>query len=278
MTYKELCAEIAALGFETEFDSQERICSAINRALMLIYTERPLYSRISIFKPGITPAARIPDFSHKGGKTDSFSYNARAFSFRTDGIGKYKISEGGREEIFEFSQNSELHRGFLHGEGEINFIGDYSFSVYDFVLFDEIYGGRPQDIPTLSGYTEYQVKDLAEDFMAFVFQPTDDGGKNIDGASVRGGIMRIPDGYCGKVNLIYKKSPKKILGNPDEDIILPDGCEHLLPLLAASFVWLDDDPDKAQYYMSLYREAMSAVKYYDRAHIDNLCHVNNGWA
>ena len=245
---------------------------------MLIYTERPLYSRISIFKPDISHAARISDFSHKGGKTESFSYDARAFSFKTSGIGKYKICEGEREEIFEFSQNSELHRGFLHGNGQIVFFGDYAFSVYDFVLFDEIYGSSAEDIPTLSGYTEYKIKDFAEDFMAFVFQPTDDAGRTINGASVRGGIMKIPDGYFGKINLIYKKSPKKIIGNPDEDIILPDGCEHLLPLLAASYVWLDDDPDKAQYYMSLYREAMSAVKYYDRAHIDNTYHVDNGWA
>lgn len=278
MTYKELCAEIAALGFETELDSQERISSAVNRALMLIYTERPLYSKISIFKPPISSATRVGDFSHKGGTTDSFSYNARAFSFRTSGIGKYKICEGMREEIFEFSQNSELHRGFLHGEGRIDFVGEYSFSVYDFVFFDEIYGSALGDIPTLSGYTEYKIKDYAEDFLAFVSEPTDEDGKSIDGSSVRGGIMRVPDGYFGKINLIYKKSPKKILGNPDEDIVLPDGCEHLLALLAASYVWLDDDADKAQYYMSLYREAMSAVKYYGRAHVDNSYHVIDGWA
>ena len=245
---------------------------------MLIYTERPLYSKLSIFKPEISPATKIADFSHKGGTTDSFSYNARAFSFKTCGVGKYKILEGGKEEIFEFSQNSELHRGFLHGEGRIDFIGDYSFYVYDFVLFDEIYGSSPNDIPSLSGYTEYKIKDLAEDFMAFVFQPTDDGGNAIVGASVRGVTMRIPDGYFGKINLIYKKYPEKILGNPDEDITIPDGCEHLLPLLAASYVWLDDDPDKAEYYMSLYREAMSAVKYYDRGHIDNSYHVTDRWA
>ena len=245
---------------------------------MLIYTERPLYSSVSIFKPKISSATKITAFSHKGGTTDSFSYNARAFSFKTCGVGKYKISEGNKEEIFEFSQNAELHRGFLHGEGKIDFIGDYSFYVYDFVLFDEIYGASHEDIPSLSGYTEYKVKSFAEDFMSFVSQPTDDNGNNIVGATARGETVRIPDEYFGKINLIYKKYPKKVLGNPDEDIVVPDGCEHLLPLLSASYVWLDDDPEKAEYYMSLYREAMSAVKYYDRAHIDTSYHVTDGWA
>ena len=113
MTYKDLCAEILTLGFETESDSEERILTAVNRALMLIYTERPLEKRISFFKPKISPSSKIGDFSHKGGETDSFSYNARAYSFKTSGTGKYKICEGEKEEIFEFSQNSALHRGFL---------------------------------------------------------------------------------------------------------------------------------------------------------------------
>ncbi len=278
MTYKDLCTEIAALGFETEIDSDERMLTAVNRALMLIYTERPTYERICIFKPAVSTTAKIGDFSHKGGETDSFSYKARAYSFKTCGRGKYKICEGEKEEIFEFSQNSALHRGFLHGEGRIDFVGEYSFSVYDFALFDEIYGDSPEDIPTLSEYSEYTIRDFAPDFLSFVSAPTDEHGISIANAEVRGGIMRIPDGYSGKINLVYKKAPKKLFGNPDDDIFVPDGCEHLLPLLAASYVWLDDDPEKSQYYMSLYREAMSAVKYYDRSHIDNSYHVTDGWA
>ena len=278
MTYKDLCAEIAALGFETEIDSEERMLTAVNRALMLIYTERPTYERISIFKPGITPVTKIGDFSHKGGDTDSFSYNARAYSFKTCGTGKYKICEGEKEEIFEFSQNSTLHRGFLHGKGTIEFFGEYSFSVYDLVLFDEIYGASPEDIPALSGYTEYKIRDIAPDFLSCVYAPTDEHGISIVNATVRGGIMRIPDAYHGRINLVYKKAPRNMMGNPDDEVTVPVGCEHLLALLAASYVWLDDDPEKSQYYMSLYREAMSAVKYYDRAHIDNSYHVTDGWA
>ena len=278
MTYKDLCAEILALGFETELDSEERILTAVNRALMLIYTERPTYERTSLFKPGIFSSFKIADFSHKGGETDSFSYKARAYSFKTSGTGKYKICEGGKEEIFEFSQNYVLHRGFLHGDGRIDFVGEYSFSVYDFVFFGEIYGSSPEDIPTLSGYTEYKIRNFAPDFLAFVYPPTDENGTSIKNAEVRGGILRIPDEYCGKINLIYKKAPKTLLGNPNDVVDVPDGCEHLLPLLSASYVWLDDDPEKSQYYMSLYREAMSAVKYYDRAHIDNSYHVTDGWA
>ena len=62
MTYKDLCAEIAALGFETELDSKERTLSAVNRALIQIYTERPAYERLSFFKPPVSPMTKMKDF------------------------------------------------------------------------------------------------------------------------------------------------------------------------------------------------------------------------
>ena len=278
MTYKELCEDILSLGFETDFDSPERVLFAANRALMMICTERPLYKNTVISKSVILPKEKIKDFSHKGGDIDSFNYEARAYSFKTSGIGKYKISKGESEKIFEFSQKSELHRGFLHGEGKIDFLGEYSYSVYDFYFFDEILSDRTEDIPALSGYTEYRIRDYAEDFLALINQPTDDNGIAIANSSVRGEIMRVPDSYSGKINLTYKKAPQKLSGDPDENIILPCGCEHLLALLSASYIWLDDDADKAQYYMGLYREAMAAVKFYDRSTSENSYHVTNGWA
>lgn len=278
MTYKDLCADIACLGFESELDSPERVLHAVNRALMIIYTERPMYATLTINKPAVSPSAKINDFSHKGGASEVFYYNARAYSFKTSGIGKYKITEGETEKIFAFSQNEELHRGFLHGEGRIEFIGEYTFSVFDFILLDEIYSQSTDDIPTASEYMEYRIKDYAEDFLSFVSVPTDANGLCIKDASVKGGIMKIPNSYFGKINLVYKTAPVKMDGNPDMTVILPDGCEHLLALLSASYVWLDDDAEKAQYYLNLYREAMSAVKYYDRAILDNSYHITNGWA
>jgi hypothetical protein len=33
-----------------------------------------------------------------------------------------------------------------------------------------------------------------------------------------------------------------------------------MPLLVASYVWLDDEPAKASYYLSLYREQEALIK------------------
>ncbi|MBE6644632.1 MAG: hypothetical protein E7612_04540 [Ruminococcaceae bacterium] len=278
MTYKELCEDVLSLGFETDFDSPERVLFATNRALMIICTERPLYASAVISKPTVTAKEKIADFSHKGGNVDSFDYEARAFCFKTCGIGKYRIIEGENEKIFEFSQNLEIHRGFLHGNGKIEFLGEYSYSVYDFYLFDEILSDRTEDIPAFSGYTEYDLRDHAKNFLSIINPPTDKNGIAIANSNVRGEILRVPDSYSGKIVITYKKAPQRLSGDPDEDILLPCGCEHLLALLTASYIWLDDDADKASYYMGLYREAMAAVKFYDRTTVENSYHVTNGWA
>ena len=51
----------------------------------------------------------------------------------------------------------------------------------------------------------------------------------------------------------------------------------LLPTLIASYVWADDEPQKAQYYLSLYREQVYAMdarkKTLEPAEIKSV----NGW-
>ena len=59
---------------------------------------------------------------------------------------------------------------------------------------------------------------------------------------------------------------------------IPSELEHLVALVTASYVWLDDDPEKAQYYMSLYREGMSALKIYTRRAVDTAFTDATGWA
>ena len=78
-------------------------------------------------------------------------------------------------------------------------------------------------------------------------------------------------------NISYKAKPNLPSGAPDESLSLPPGCEHLLALLTAAYVWLDDDSDKAQSYMALYRDGINSVKLGNRRHIDKEFHDVYGW-
>ena len=279
MTYKDLCGEITALGFETELESEERVLSAVNRALMTIFTERPLYKKLTLFKKQLSPILKTDTVNHVGGKDVTVEYKgARSYSFKTSGTGRCVITEDGTAVTVDFSENAELHRGFLHGDGALRFTGEYSYTVYDITLFGEIFSEKTEDIPALSDFRDYDMSKYCGDFLGFVSAPTDECGMAIEGALLEGCVMSIPEAYSGKINLTYKSAPKKLTGNLDEEIPLPLGCEHLPALLASAYVWLDDDSDKAQYYMTLYREAMSAVKYYGREKIDSKYYDVNGWA
>ena len=277
MTYNDLCIEVAALGFESEIEPTADILRATKRALRMIFTERPMYKLIQFYQKPLNPVIKIKVLSHSGKETERISFDAKAYSFRTTGDGSYRISDSGGTRTVDFSGMENLHKGFLYGEGTLEFIGNYSYTVYDLAIFDEILSKNEKDIPILCDFLEYDVSSHAADFLAFCSAPEDELGIPIANASVCGGKMRIPANYSGKIRLTYKAAPSDIGADTDGEIVLPDGCEHLLALLVASFIWLDDDSDKAQYYMNLYREAMAAVKFYDRAHLDSSYQDVIGW-
>ncbi len=278
LTYNDLYNEIISLGFESETESDELMISSVNRALRTIFTERPSFAEICIYQKKYSPSQRIEKIEHKSFDVDTVSYNAHCYSFICAGEGSYKICEGDTEKTINFSGENHVERGFLHGEGRIEFFGDYSFAVTNLCFFDELFGSSESDIPVLTAFCEYDMRDFCDDFLAFAFAPTDDAGASIKGASLCGNIMKIPSDFYGRINLTYKRGAKSIRGSADEEIFVPSGCEHLLPLLAASYVWLDDDSEKAEYYMSLYREGMSAVNYYNRTGIGEGYKITNGWA
>ena len=278
MKYSDLCTEVAALGFETEVEADGALLHAAERAMRMIYTERPVYGVTEIYKPPVTPTQKISDLFHRGGTVDTLPFDARSFTFRASGTGECRITDGAGERTLSFSGDGVLVRGFVYGEGRMELLGEYSYAIYGLAFYDTLFGPSEEDIPTPDELVEYDAKRYTGPILSFTSPPKDGYGNPIEGALAFAGRIRIPNTYTGRVRLEYKKAPPKIDTNPDTELMLPDGCEHLLPLLTAAYVWLDDDSDKAQYYMALYREAMTAVKLYDRTMADTGYRSVNGWA
>ena len=277
MTYNELRAEILALGFEGETENEERLLFAAQRALNLIFTERPLYKTLEIYQNPKFPSTSIPNFVHKGNEARIFPTSSRAYSLMTHGKGTLKIRDAKGEEIIDFEGDTEL-RGFLHGDGEMEFIGDFIYTVTDFSLYDDLYGDEITDIPSPKNMTEYDLKRHAPDYLSAISAPKAKDERIIRKASVDGAVMKIPSSYVGYICLDYKSRAPRLSGDGEEEVCFPEGCEHLIPLLSAAYFWLDDDSEKAEYYMSLYREALVSVKLYTRSQSDNTYTVTNGWA
>lgn len=98
------------------------------------------------------------------------------------------------------------------------------------------------------------------DFLAPSSPPLGKDGKVIVGAEICGEVMILPKGYTGEVTVRYKKIPKEIPEREDGEIDVPRIAEHLLPLLTAAYTWLDDAPDKAEYYMQIYLDETARLK------------------
>ena len=277
MTYKELTEEVAGLGFESEIGEASILLNAANRAVRQIFNERPVYQTLEIYQTAKIPASRIESHRHIGSTNDIFEFNAKAYSFKTSGEGVYTVTDALGSKTVTFTESESYHRGFVHGEGQLEFSGEYSHGVYDLCFFDEIFGEGVDKIPVFDQMCEYRVSELVPHFLSAAGEPKDSDGKVIDGAVMLGGVLKLPYRFDGKASIVYKRSAEPIKESSAE-IILPDGCEHLLPLLTASYVWLDDDPEKAQYYLSLYREGMSSLKYYHRERVAAGYRNVTGWA
>ena len=278
MTLNDIQKNVAALGFEREIEADQSFICALNRALSVIYTERSVHKSYRFFKNSVLPKSHIPILVHESGKTVTIPINAKAYSFCCCGCAEVRITK--KNGVTNKSLNSDraIVRGFADEETIIEFFGDFRYTVYDLCSFDSITDPNESSIPLYSKNREYELKNLIGDFHSVLGLPKDEDGNAIEGSNICGSILKIPYGYSGEINLDYRVcAPTVSSDEADEDIGVPKEIEHLVPLLCAAYVWLDDDAEKAQYYMSLYREGMAAVKLYATSCLDTSYHDVLGW-
>ena len=277
MTLNQLKAEVAGLGFEKELEDDEALKICANRALRLIFTERPVRKmlNLSLYEPQIL--TRVPIICHRDGEEISVELLGRCFSFRAYGKGSYRIKDSDGTREGSFCGGGIYVKGFLKDSANISFFGDCFFTIHDLTSFDAKPSEDAEDIPAASNERSINLKKIADDFLAFDGLPKDENGREIKSASLCDGILRLPRSVNGEISLVYRRSPSPITSGDDKEIDIPAECEELLPLLTASFLWLDDDAEKAQYYMAIYKDAISNIKRFSNSGIDN-SYRTNGWA
>ena len=276
MTLNDLEKEVICLGFENGIDNENLLITCTNRALKILFRELPQVQRRRLYKRADMPRAYAAEIYGRGG--DTVSLFGKAYSFRISGTGSYTVSDkNGRGSTISFDGIDVLCRGFADG-GEISFSSDYPFTILDFACYSEADGPDVSDIKEYSKYERYDMSLLFEDFLSFCNQPQDAKGRTIAGSLTEGAVVLIPREYSGEINLIYERAPREItIDDAERDIDMTAEMKPLLPLLTSAFLWLDDDWDKSQYYLSLYKDTLSAVW---RAGTRELGakYTTNGWA
>ena len=278
MTLNELKNDVAMLGFESFVEDEACFIASANRALSLIYVDRPVSKTAVVTFKGPRVSFSTEFIEHKSGDVITIPISGKSISFRSTGTGSCVIIDNTGSNSIPLSNNSQLVKQFIHGSGSVTFSGDYYYTVNNLAVFDDLISNRPTDIPEYSPYRELNPTDYCDDFRAFCSPACDKNGNPISSIQLIDGRIRAPFDFRGEIYLTYYRTPKEIVATSQDVLIdISAECEPMLPLLTASFLWLDDDAAKAQYYMSLYRDLAANVKRYSTNKIDTVYRVN-GWA
>ena len=304
MRVQELYKQVAQLGFEDSLEDDNRFYYAANRALLQVNSIRPAISAYVINHKPMANLVKESTFSPIERSEDlSFEVtDAKAYYFEADGNGTLYIerqdSASGAWVIIGSQELASARRfipykGFIKKDGSfttglvrLRFVGEFLYSVRNVAIYRHIYSNSAADIPAYEPYTRYDISALVPDFLSLNSPPISEDAEyerlnqNYD---VEGGkVILLPYSVEGCFKVLYKRKPQEIentgLASEDEAVIdLDEELCSLLPILIASYVWVEDEPTMAEYYLSLYRERAMDIERRIRNATPVTIRNANGW-
>lgn len=280
MKYQELISTVARLGFETEIEDDVAFRGAVSRGLYTIFNDRPTLKHRTIIKRDYGNIPLCGLFTHDPRHPEVFALpdDGTAFSFKIYGDGYYTMSDGEVVTDVEISGEGDAVKAFYKKGARITFGGDTSYTVTSLSAFKNSFSNSISDIPVAADAGVIIISERIPDFLAPEDPPKDNRGGIIAGAEIEGDRLILPDDFVGEVHLTYRRKPAIPVGvSLNEDIDIPAECTELLPLIVASYIWLDDEPERAQYYLSLYKDGINGIRRFASRQVSP-SYETNGWA
>jgi hypothetical protein len=284
MTYAQLKRQILNLGFETAQTYEEEptiMVDAINRAMREITNIFPLIGKYKIAQnplPNLLPATVCNmDVRHYDGKTpiQYTAIGAKSLYFECSGTGTLKITDDDGARVMNLSSNRAFgeYRAFVHGTVTLTFGGVYSYDIKNIAVYGEAYSDELLDISAYRQHIRYDFKALTAVngvpvFIEFLDKVQE--GDFSDGTSYRSikdfqieqrHILVLGGLEKAEYTVFYKKNFTPVTtSTPDAfELEIDFDKEHLLPLLAAWYVWADDEPGKAAKWRNDYEDFLSQL-------------------
>lgn len=289
MTVGELQAEVAYLGFETRLNDEairRGFIPALNRGIAELDALLPRTARVTFFhRP---PADLLPSFSpvrKNRGEVVSISLPAstRAFSARVSGTGLLTLRDGSGDTRFPFSTGRRTAT-FCHGvegSGVLLLTDNGGEGDCDLLAVRALDSGSADGLFDESGFLTYRVRDARPDFHSFHPPFVEFRGKAYDGEyRTAGDALLLPaSAPTGEYTAVIRLLPETVSeeGGSDAAIPLDRALICLLPELIASFLWLDDAPEKARFYYETYLRKNAEFRARARRQDGDLSVHGNGW-
>ncbi len=281
MTLNQLLSETYALGFEEATELSEDFIFSANRAIRFINNEHADEKTGIVFVPKHNTVFHLSSYEYTPGNDIVIKLPpAVAYSFRVYGKGSCSIKDSSGTKSRSFSCGTVNIRGFISGEeATLTFFSDTAFTILDLYAFSSVRSESENDIPIIKDTSEYTITDFISNFLYATRSPYDKNGNPIEGAKILGNILTLPSSFFGEVFISYKGLPKALsIDERDADIDVPKRCEHLCPILTAAYIWLDDDAEKASYYMQIYHEESGRMSFTVPKNINSHYSDVTGWA
>lgn len=304
MNVAELYSQTAQLGFETTLEDSDRFYFAANRALLQVCKVRPAIRHCIINHKPLANLIRQSTFSPIE-KIEDITYEAeaaKAYYFEADGNGvcyleEYNADTGAWVVFGEIALQSKQtfvpYRGFIKKQGafvtgrvRLRFAGEYLYSVKCVALYRYLYSGEVGDIPAFETYTRYDIRSRVDDFMGLrcppIVEADDHRLLNQEYEQEGDSIILLPYDKRGVYKVLYEHRPSEIentgaTAEDTQELDLDSELCSLMPILVAAYVWIEDEPEKSEYYMSLYRERAQEIVLRQRDTSPVAMKSSNGW-
>lgn len=270
MTVENVKTAVIAYGFNPDLDDNDQLfIEALNASIQEIQALRPTTGTIEIVNEPCKPIYSVKDVTEIV-EGMSFAAMARSAVFEVDGSGQVTVTakeatvtiDGTNTPTVAWDAKSGWKRievrASAYSEITIAFSGDGMFHMRNMEFYE--YPVPPTAHIKCGDYIDYNLSDLASDFGAVSYILRD--GFAYDGGCayriLNNTTLRLPAEDRGTFEVVYTKKIQRIeLDNAE--VPLRHDVLAILPILVASFVWLDDSPEKAQYYRALFERRIATV-------------------
>lgn len=248
MTYDNIKKDVLSLGFTDDLEDEGYFLLALNRAMRFLASEFPKKKTLCLARIYEAPKKTFDTsynvtISLQKGECATFLYHrfdgAILFAQR-----ELPLVEGSGTYTYQAKEDGEFH---LTGDARM-----YAISIY-----------KPDTAPSLCEanlpFVEYDISKYDTQASVICAVPKTAYGETILGASVDGLRVRLPRQFHGIFLVEYETSPKEIRQG-DVEIEIEERLFPLFSLLVCGYLWLEDEPERAQYYMALYREGRERMR------------------
>ena len=264
MTLKQLLSETAALGFDDGCELDSGFVFAANRALRLIASEHATMKERRFFIPTLDISLYKEKISIPSDESITVTANGKAYSFRAFGRGTLFVKDGDINRALPFDLKGGTLSGLInHKSAVFSIYPSSKLEIFDFTVFSSL--DTENNIPVCEVVRVFDIKEQIPDFSYAVSPPKDASGKIPEGVFILGEKIKAPKDFSGEITIAYKPQPPLVcIDYPEKEIETEQRYVHLLPILTAAYRWLDDDSDKAAYYMQIYKEESQKMRLFQK--------------